>query len=197
VGYRVQISFDGGAIAALRKASARLDQVIPPIVKNAANILHHEAVQNLSGVPFTSKTGTHTINKRTGRGAASVQIQYPYGSPFKARVFADYRVRYANNPEEWNILAILEYGRGEVKPKYTPMMRAGMSNKARLTIPVGGYQLVNGRSGFRGISGRYAFVKALPPMAGKHWLESATKTAQPKINEMVRDELNAMLGSLG
>lgn len=191
--YRVKFDFDKTAIAAIRQTGVKLEQIIAPIMQDAVDILHHQAVQNLSGVPFTSRTGTHTINKRSGRGAASVQPQYPYGSPYKARIFANYMTRYADNPNEYNILAILETGRGEIKPKYTPSAKAGMNGKARLTIPGGAHGLVGGQKGFRGATGRYAFVKSIPPMAGKYWMESATKTAQPQIQEMVRDRINDML----
>jgi hypothetical protein len=194
MGYRVQFDFGQGAIAALRQAGASIDSLVAPIMQDAVNILHHEAVQNLSGVTFQSKTGTHTINKRSGRGAASVQPQYPYGSPFKARIFADYQTRYANNPESYNILKILEEGHGGIKPKYTPAMNRGMVSQARLTVPGGRFQLVSGQTGFRGMTGRYSFVREIPPMQGRYWMDAAAKTAEPKIKAMVAQRIKEQLG---
>lgn len=193
MGYRLKFGVDAGAIAKLRQASARLEQIVPPLLSDAIGILQYEAVQNLSGVPFQSRTGTHTINKRSGRGAASIQTQYPYGSPYKARLFAGYMTRYANNPEQWNILAILEYGRGEVRPKYTPSAKRGMMSRAALTISGGTHELVSGQKGFRGTTGRYVFAKSLPPMQGKYWMQAAVKTATPKIQTMINKEIGKAL----
>jgi len=191
--YRAKFSFDMSALSSFRETGMKIEQIIAPLMQDAVDILHRQAVQNLSGVPFVSRTGTHTIHRRSGRAVASLQPQYPYGSPYKARVSANYKTRYAGNPNEYDILAILETGRGEIKPKYTSSAKAG-SGKARLTIPDGGAALAGGQKGFRGVTGRYAFVKSIPPMAGKYWMESATKTAQPQIKEMVRDRINTMLG---
>lgn len=120
------------------------------IVGDAAETIARYGKQNLSGTPFTSRTGTHTIQKRSGRGAAS----YPYGSPFRSRVSASAYSRYANNSEEVNYLAVLEYGRGEIRPQYTPPAARGDFARAQLTIPGGPHSLVNGQNIVSGISSR-------------------------------------------
>jgi hypothetical protein len=181
--YRLDFDFKTGPLEALSRFKGAVPQLAQQIVKDSADLLVEYGKQNLSGVPFSSQTGTHTIQKRTGRGAASVQSQYPYGSPFRARVFASALTRYADNPEEWNYLAILEYGRGEIRPKYTPSAARGDFARSRLAIPGGPHQLVNGAGGFRGMSGRYSFVKTIPPMEGKFWMAAAATAAGPELEE--------------
>jgi hypothetical protein len=177
--------------------SGPVQQLAQQIVADSADLIAEYGKQNLSGVPFTSKTGTHTIQKRTGRGAASVTAQYPYGSPFKARVFANAFTRYADNPDEINYLAVLEYGRGEIRPKYTPSAARGDFARARLTIPGGPHGLVNGQGGFRGVSGRYSFVKTIPPMAGKFWMEAAATAAGPEIEAQANTLIDETLKRYG
>ncbi len=191
--YRLTIALPDSAIAQLQQVGQQLADVVPAIVEDSLTEVKAQAVQNLSGVPFASRTGTHTIQKRSGMGAASVQVQFPYGSPFRGRVFAAAYTQYADNPERWNYLAILEEGRGEVRPKYTPSAKAGNLGRARLTIPGGAHNLVSGRAGFRGITGRYRFVKSLPPMEGKYWMESAAQKAQESIPEIVAYHVNRVL----
>lgn len=195
-----RITIDLGGIESIQALAALRDQ-LPAIaartVENAAERVATYGKEHLSGVPFTSRTGGHAIQKRTGRGAASVESQYPYGSPFKSRVFASAMTRYANNPEEWNYLAVLEYGRGEIRPKYTPSMIAGQPSRARLTIPGGPHQLVNGENNFRGISGRYSFARSIPPMAGKYWFEAAVERAKPEIKEQIDAEIKSVLTRYG
>lgn len=183
--YRVTFDLDAAAIARLSQMGDKLEQVVQPIMTDGLNLLKQYAVQNLSGVPFTSDTGTWTINKRTGKGAASVQVQYPYGSPFRGRVFAYAGTRYADNPEEWNYLKILEEGRGEVVPKYTPSAKAGMTSRARLTIPGGPHGLAFGVNGFRGATGRYRFVSKLKPMPGRGWMQAAAASTQAEMQDSV------------
>ena len=191
--FRVWLKLDTGAAQRLRAMKDGAGELGQQIVADAADITKEYTVQNLSGVPFTSQTGTHIINKRTGRGAASVQVQHPYGSPFRARLFASAMSSYADNPPV-NYLYILEHGRGEVRPKYTPAMQEGRSSAARLVIPGGQHYLVSGQNGFRGQSGYYRFVRRLPPMEGKHWMQAAAQAATPEIqshsNELVHDYLN-------
>jgi len=196
--YRVTVDLSGiesiQALAALRE---QLPAIAARTVEDAAERVATYGKEHLSGVPFTSRTGGHVIQKRTGRGAASVESQYPYGSPFKSRVFASAMTRYANNPEEWNYLAVLEYGRGEIRPKYTPSMIAGQPSRARLTIPGGPHQLVNGENNFRGISGRYSFARSIPPMSGKYWFEAAVERAKPEIKEQIDAEIKSVLTRYG
>lgn len=71
--------------------------------------------------------------------------------------------RYANNSEEVNYLAVLEYGRGEIRPQYTPPAARGDFARAQFTIPGGPYSLVNGQNIFSGISGRHSLAKTTPP----------------------------------
>ena len=193
--YRVEFKIDQSQVRQLQALGQSIDQSVAPIVKDALNLIQQYAVQNLSGVPFSSETGNWTIQKRTGKGAASVQVQYPYGSPFKGRVFASAMTRYADNPEEYNYLAILEYGRGEVKPRYTPSMNGGDPGAARLAIPGGPFQLVGGQNGFRGITGRYRFVKSLKPMTGRRWMQAAVESATPEIPGIISDHLSELLGN--
>jgi hypothetical protein len=194
--FRVQVSA-GSSSESFRQLEGAIDQLVAPILRDSISAVKQQAVQNLSGVPFTSKTGTHTINKRSGKSAASVQTQYPYSSPYNARLFADNRTKYANNPEEWNILSILEHGRGEIKPKYTPTTKAGFTSRARLTIPNGNHQLVNGQDQFRGATGRYSFVRSIPPKEGMYWLESAIETVQPQLETIAKDHITEFLRERG
>jgi hypothetical protein len=189
--YRLPIAVASGG---LQLSDQDLNQLVQNILRDGSNLIKQYAVQNLSGVPFQSRTGSHTINKRSGRGAASVQVQYPYNSPYQSRIWADARTRYANNPEEYNYLKVLEEGRGEIRPKYTSTARRGFVSRAALTIPGGPYNLVSGQNGFRGATGNYRFVRSIKPMAGKYWLEAAMAKAQPEIEEMatqyIADYLN-------
>jgi hypothetical protein len=195
--YRIDFNFKGTALEALGQVKGAVPQLAQAIVRDSADLLAEYGKQNLSGVPFTSQTGTHTIQKRTGRGAASVATQYPYGSPYRARVFASAKTRYSNNPEEWDYLAILEYGRGEIKPKYTPSAARGDFARARLAIPGGPHQLVNGQSGFRGMSGRYSFVRTIPPMEGKFWMAAAATAAGPELEEHANQLTDDLLQQYG
>lgn len=191
--YRVK--FDISTQVNLRELERSLDRVVAPIMEDSLNLLKQYAVQNLSGVPYTYEGASYTIQKRSGMGAASVQIQYPYGSPFKGRVFASAMTRYDGNPEQYNYLGILEFGRGEVKPKYTPAMKAGHPERARLAIPVGPHELISGQRGFRGITGKYRFVKSLPPMEGKHWMAAAAEAAKPEFPNILATHLNQALNA--
>jgi len=196
--YRVTVDLSNiKSFQALAELKEQLPAIAARTVEDAAERVATYGKEHLSGVPFTSRTGGHAIQKRTGRGAASVESQYPYGSPFKSRVFASAMTRYANNPEEWNYLAVLEYGRGEIRPKYTPSMIAGQPSRARLTIPGGPHQLVNGENNFRGISGRYSFARSIPPMAGKYWFEAAVERAKPEIKEQIDAEIKSVLTRYG
>ena len=196
--YRVTVDLSNiKSFQALAELKEQLPAIAARTVEDAAERVATYGKEHLSGVPFTSRTGGHAIQKRTGRGAASIESQYPYGSPFKSRVFASAMTRYANNPEEWNYLAVLEYGRGEIRPKYTPSMIAGQPSRARLTIPGGPHQLVNGENNFRGISGRYSFARSIPPMAGKYWFEAAVERAKPEIKEQIDAEIKSVLTRYG
>lgn len=196
--YRVTFDLRGiESLEALTALKAAVPEIAARTVEGGAERIATYGKEHLSGVPFTSRTGTHVIQKRTGRGAASVEAQYPYGSPYRSRVFASAMTRYANNPEEWNYLAVLEYGRGEIRPKYTPSMMRGQPGRARLTIPGGPHQLVNGENNFRGISGRYSFARTIPPMAGKFWFEAAVDRAKPEIREQVNTEIQTILARYG
>lgn len=197
--YRVNVRAIAGdaVLRQLQQFRAEMPEFLGGLVRDSVDEIQKQAVQNLSGVPFESRTGTHTIHKRTGKAAASVQYQYPYGSPFRARLFASAKTRYADNPEEYDYLSILEYGRGEIKPKYTPSMRNGMPQRAALTIPGGSMQFSQGQHGFRGVSGRYRFVKRIPPMEGKYWMESAVQTVAPDLEQMFSDRLDAWLKEKG
>lgn len=185
--FRVDFNLDTAAIAQLREIEQGVERATAAIVEQSARVVKEYAVQNLSGVPFASETGTHTINKRTGKGAAAVQVQYPYGSPFRARIFASAKTRYGGNPEEWDYLSILEFGRGEVRAKYTPAAKAGRGGA--LALPGGPHELVSGRDGFRGVTGRYRFVRSLPPMAGKYWMAAAAESAKADIPQVVNEAL--------
>jgi len=194
--YRVTFNIDDQAIARLRDLKSRAAAVVAPIVSESLDVVKEYMVQNLSGVPFTSKTGTWTINKRTGRGAAAVQVQYPYGSPFRGRIFASVMTSYGGNPESYNYLDILERGRGEIVPKYTPSMQSGNPQNARLTIPGGSHNLVFGQSGFRGISGRYRFVKRIPPMEGRYWAEAAVASAQDDVQAIADSHIKTWMSGI-
>jgi hypothetical protein len=194
--YRTQLNFDSAKVSRLRELGVNADRIVEPILRDAANLVKQYAVQNLSGVPFTSETGTHVINKRSGLGAAAIQVELPYGSPFRARIFAFKNTRYADNPEEYNYLDILERGRGEVRPKYTPAMRNGFPDRARLAIPVDdGNELVFGVKGFRGRTGRYVFLKSLPPVEGKYWMKSAVASAEPQLNSIASQHLDNLINN--
>ncbi len=183
-----RVSVNVSASNQLGSIGQQIEARIPGILKDVLDAIAHQAVQNLSGVPFQSETGTHTIQKRTGKGAASVQVQYPYGSPYKGRVFASAFTQYGDNSERWDYLSILEFGRGEIRPKYTSSAKSG-SGRARLAIPGGSVQLVQGQGGFRGVTGRYRFVKSIPPMEGKYWMAAAAEAAKPEIQSIVSDRL--------
>ncbi len=190
--YRVKLNIDPAQTKGLQNARRNLAGVAGEIVRDAATVLQHHYVQNLSGVPFQSSTGPHIIRKQTGKSAASVQVQAPYGSPYSARVYASSPTGYPGNPERYNILEILETGRGEIIPKYTKGARSG--GRAALTIPsAGGRFLAQGQGGFRGMSGNYRFVKYIRPMTGKRPLEAAVRTATPEIEELIRDGLSELL----
>lgn len=190
--YRVKLNVDPGQIAALTKIKREMSGAVGEIVRDAATVLQHHYVQNLSGVPFESSTGPQIIRKQTGKSAASVQVQAPYGSPYSARVFASSPTGYPGNPDRYNILQILETGRSEIIPKYTKGARSG--GRSALTIPsAGGQFLAQGQGGFRGMSGNYRFVKYIRPMTGKHPLEAAIRTARPEIEDVIRDGLDELL----
>jgi hypothetical protein len=194
--YRYAINLKSGQFG-LGQVKELIPEIARTAIQDASDLITTYGKEHLSGVPFSSRTGGHVIQKRTGRGAASVQAEYPYGSPFRSRIYASAMTRYADNPEEWNYLAILETGRGEVRPKYTPSAKAGYASKARLTIPGGNHQLVNGENGLRGISGRYFFAKTLPPMAGKYWFESAVNRADPEIQQAIAAAVQDVLKEHG
>jgi hypothetical protein len=190
--YRVKLNIDPAQLTALQKVKRNLSGAAGEIVRDAATVLQHHYVQNLSGVPFESSTGPHIIRKQTGKSAASVQVQAPYGSPYSARVYASSPTGYPGNPDRYNILEILETGRGEIIPKYTKGARSG--GRGALTIPsAGGQFLAQGQNGFRGMSGNYRFVKYIRPMTGKHPLEAAIRTAKPEIEDVIRDGLDELL----
>jgi hypothetical protein len=195
--YRISVTLNTQAIESLRSAGANLNELVGKIVPDALDIIKEQAVRNLSGVPFAGQNGSFTIQKRSGKLAASVQTQYPYGSPYKGRVFASAKTRYANNPEEYDYAAILEYGRGEVVPKYTPAMQSGRTGAARLAIPGGGNSLVHGVGGFRGMTGRYFFVKRLPPMPGRYWMQAAAESSQKSIQSMASGVMDEFLSKRG
>ena len=195
--YRVTIAPRADTEELFKQLQREVPQVLQSIVRDGADIVTQYAKQNVSGVPFTSSTGTHTIQKHSGKLAASVQYQYPYGSPYVARIFASAMTRYANNPEEYDYAAILEYGRGEIKPKYTPSMERGNPSAARLAIPGGPHQLNNGQGGFRGVSGRYTLVSRIPPMEGKYWMLAAREAAAPDIESLANRRINQYLESKG
>jgi hypothetical protein len=184
--YRVPISLGANLTPALLEKAGGIDGLVGPILRDSLETLQNYGKEHLSGVPFTSDTGSHTIHKRTGVGAASVLTQYPYGSPYKGRVFAFASTRYADNPETYNYLAILEFGRGEIKPRYTPAALAGNPAAARLTIPGGPNALANGVGGFRGMSGNYRMVRRIPPMEGKGWMAAAVKKTEIEIPEIIQ-----------
>lgn len=190
--YRVKLNIDPNQLAQLRQKRDAVTAGVGAIVYDAATVLQHHAVQNLSGVPFESDTGIHTIQKRSGKSAASIQVQSPYNSPYSARVYGSSYTGYPGNPERYDILAILEYGRGEIRPRYTKGAQAG--TRSALTIPSGGGQFLSqGANGFRGMSGNYRFVSCIPPMEGKGWMQAAVRTAKPEIEEVIRDGLGELL----
>lgn len=195
--YRVRLTIAPETLELFRQAQGSADSFFVPVVRESLELLKEYAVQNLSGVPFESATGTHTIHKRTGKGAGSVQVQVPYGSPYRGRLYASAKTRYAGNPETHDYLAILEYGRGEIRPKYTHSMQNGATHRAALTIPGGPHQLVAGQGGFRGASGRYRFVKRIPPMEGKQWMAAAARAAAPEIESRVSRRVDEFLSKAG
>lgn len=186
--YRIQVNFKTSTPEAFSKLRSRLSDITPNVMRQSLDAIQQRAVENVSGVPYRDPiTGkTRTIEKRTGKLASSIRTQFPYGSPYRGRIFARAMTRYANNPEEYNYAAILEHGRGEIKPKYTPAMQRGQSSQARLTIPGGGQYLVSGQNGFRGRSGQYRFVKCIPPMEGKHWLAAAVEDTREEVEAIAR-----------
>lgn len=193
--YRLKIAIeDRKALDGLKDAARYMDQIVAPYMKDALDLIAEQARQNLSGVPFGSG---EVIQKRTGKGVASVQTQYPYRSQYNGRVYASAMTRYANNPEEYNYLAILEYGRGPIRPKYTPSMLAGNPGKARLAIPGGPFMLANGSNGFRGVSGRYRFVREIPAMEGKYWMRSALESVAPQLRQLAYEKVDEYLEAKG
>jgi hypothetical protein len=194
--YRITFQIDNSLVEKLRAAGNTIDQVVAPIMRDGLSAIQHYAVQNLSGVPFESKSGAWTIQKRTGKGAASIQVQYPYGSPFVGRLFADARTQYPGNSESYNYLKILEKGHGGIEPKYTSSMQGGKPGRASLVIPGGPVQLVNGQGGFRGVTGRYRFVKKIKPLTGRYWLDAAAKSAEAELPEIISTHLNAQFSSV-
>lgn len=182
--YRVRLNIDPNQISKLRGVQQRLSTEVGEIVRDAATVLQHHAVQNLSGVPFEGTYKTEIIKKQTGKSAASIQVQAPYSSPYSARVFGSNMTGYPGNDERYNILSILEYGRGEIRPK----------KGQALAIPsAGGQFLRQGENGFRGMSGNYRFVRYIPPMPGKGWMRAAIESAKPEIEEVIKDGLDGLL----
>lgn len=188
--YRISFQIDNSLVERLRSAGGNIDSIIAPIMRDGLASIQHYAVQNLSGVPFQSSSGSWSIQKRTGKGAASVQVQYPYGSPFSGRIFADSRAQYPGSPESINYLKVLEFGHGGIEPKYTPSMQNGKPGRARLTLPGGNIPLVNGQGGFRGVTGRYRFVKRIKPLVGRRWMEAAAHNAKQELTEIISSHLN-------
>lgn len=195
--YRIQVSLSSDTQERLRRVETSLTDLYATLIPAVLEVTKQQAVAHLSGVPFTSETGTHVINKRTGKGAASVQTVYPYRSVHRGVVFASAMTRYANNPEEYNYLAILEYGRGPIRPKHTASVLAGKPNRARLTIPGGPYTLVHGVKGFRGKTGFYRFTKEIPAMEGKYWMRGALEAVRPKLDAIANKVVNDFLDSHG
>ncbi|MBT9160459.1 MAG: hypothetical protein DDT26_01745 [Dehalococcoidia bacterium] len=196
MGYRLELKLKGETIEKIARTHDGGEKLMAKIIPEALAVIEKKAKENLSGIPFSSKTGNHTIQKRTGRLVESVGTQYPYENPYKGRVFASAKTRYAFNPEEHDYAAILEFGRGEIKPKYTPSMMAGKYRSAALTIPGGGAQLTTGLNGFRGASGSYRFVKRIPPMEGKFWMESALQSTAEEVAAKALAAIDAYLDSL-
>lgn len=181
------------ALQAINPEMGTIDNIVAPIMQDVLEAGQNHAKEHLSGVPFTSSTGTHTINKRTGHGAASVQVQYPYGSPFRGRIFAFASTQYADNPEAYNYLAILEGGRGEIRPRYTSSVLNGNPKQAALTIPGGSNYLIQGQGEFRGMTGNYKFVKYIGPMEGKGWLEAAIDKTSEEVPAIVEARLKGRI----
>lgn len=192
--YRIPIKVRVGSLEGINRLQRQADRLVQPILTDTLNETKQWYVQNLSGVPFQSQTGTHVINKRSGRAAASIQIQVPYGSPYRGRLFANAQTRYDGNPESYNYLQILEKGRGEVRPRYTPAALRGDLDKARIVIPADdGEQLVFNQNGFRGVTGRYIFLKKLPPVEGKYPLKAAVDKASEVIPEITGRYISKLL----
>lgn len=194
--YRVKVNLKSNP-EALRRIRSRFSEATPKIIRRSLDAIQQQAIENVSGVPYTDpQTGQmRQIEKRTGKLAASIRTQFPYGSPYRGRIYARAMTRYANNPEEYNYAAILEYGRGEIKPKYTPSMQRGDVRKAALTIPGGGQYLISGQNGFRGRSGNYRFVKRIPPMEGKHWMGAAVEMSLEQLSDIAKQEINKLINN--
>jgi hypothetical protein len=173
--------------ARFQGAKTRLAATINPTTRRATEVLHKQAIAHLSGTPFTSKTGTWRINA-SQKSIDGVKLEHPYRSPYRGRVTAAAYSEYPGN-QPVNYLAILEYGRGEIRPKYTPSARNGFQSKARLTIPGGNRYLSSGSKGFRGVSGNYSFAKRIGPMDGRYWLEAAIAKSREEILELSRHDI--------
>ncbi|MCD8487886.1 MAG: hypothetical protein LRZ84_14410 [Desertifilum sp.] len=171
----------------------RLREILPEIIRDSLSVIAGNAKDNLSGYPFSSPTGNHVIHKRTGKGASAVQFEYPYRSPYSGRIFASANTRYADNPEEYDYLRILEFGHNGIKPRYTFSAKSSKYEKARLTIPGGNHLLINGVNGFRGVTGRYKFVTEVPPMQGKYWFRSAVQKSVPEIEQLIKEKVKECL----
>jgi len=194
--YKLNIHFKKGDLDFLKDAGIKVQQIIDPLVGDALDLVQEYAKEHLSGIPFTHDGESHTIQKRSGKGAASVQTQYPYGGPYRGRIYASaYSTYPGHDPVDY--LSVLEYGRGEIRPKSTPSMVNGQPGKARLTVPAaGGTFLAHGASGFRGASGNYRFVSRIPPMKGKGWMAAAADKALPEIQEMASKRVGEALDGL-
>lgn len=194
--YRLKIGLPPELSNAPKAVGDAVVQVVPTIMKDALEMLEHRAKENLSGIPFQSPTGIQSIQKRTGKAAASIQSQFPYGSPYRGRLFGSALSQYPGN-EAVDYLAVLEYGRGEIRPKYTPSMQGGKAGRARLTIPGGPTALVQGQQGFRGISGMYYFVSRIPAKEGMYPIQSAAQASQPEITAMAKEVVTQALRKAG
>lgn len=184
-----RIQFQSSVRVNLQQIRQAVDRVVPDLVRESLETVRQQAARHLSGSPFTSRTGSHTIR---GNGDA-VQSQYPNGTPNQGRVFTSRIVQYPGNPERYDVLKVLEFGHGEIRPKYTPSMRAGRPDRARLAIPDGPNELTTGQFGFRGVTGRYKFVKSIPAKEGKYWMESAAIAARPRVRSVVESRLRSLL----
>lgn len=197
--YRIPVKFKAAELEAIASIQRKASRIATPILEEVLTRAQHWYGQNLSGKSFTSRTGTHVIQKRTGKGFASIQTEIPYGQPNRGRLFADAQTRYANNPEFYNYLRILETGRGEVRPRYTRSVMSGNPERARLIIPArggtGGHLLTEGVNGFRGKTGRYHFVKKLPPMEGKYPLEAAVEQTKKEISGITHTHVQRLLNN--
>ena len=193
--YQIKVNLAKSNPESFQQIRSNLSEIVPKILRRSLDAVQQQAVENVSGVPYTDPVSgqTRQIEKRSGKLAASIRTQFPYGSPYQGRIFARAMTRYANNPEEWNYAAILEYGRGEIKPKYTPSMQKGNVKSAALTVPSGGQYLISGQNGFRGRSGNYRFVKRIPPMEGKHWMAAAVDMSQDDLRAIAKEEINKVI----